>query len=176
MNPAFRIRPATMADAEMLAALGARLFIEAYGPTHPEPELTPYLEHSFTPAIVAESLAAPGVVVLLVEDPDGAPIGYAHTRSNDAPFPEGVGGSRATEIERFYLDARWHGRGIADALMMACCDTARTTGADRVYLQVWQQAPRPIAFYRKAGFVIAGSATFRFGSRLDDDFLMLRLL
>ncbi|MES2305235.1 MAG: N-acetyltransferase [Gemmatimonadota bacterium] len=176
MNPTTRIRRATVADADLVAALGARLFVEAYGPTHPEPDLTPYLEHAFASDLVAEALARPGVVVLLVEGDDGTLIGYAHTATGDAPFPDGVGGSRATGIERFYLDGRWHGRGIADALMTACCDTARAAGADRIYLQVWQEAPRPIAFYRKSGFEVAGSATFRFGARLDDDFLMLRML
>ena len=42
----FSIGAATVADAARLAALGARLFTQAYGPTHPEPELSRYLARS----------------------------------------------------------------------------------------------------------------------------------
>jgi len=43
----FPIRRATVDDAATMAALGARLFAEAYGETHPEPELSRYLARSF---------------------------------------------------------------------------------------------------------------------------------
>jgi len=45
--PSFTIRRATVDDAEKMAALGARLFAQAYGETHPEPELSRYLARSF---------------------------------------------------------------------------------------------------------------------------------
>jgi hypothetical protein len=41
---------------------------------------------------------------------------------------------------------------------------------------VWQEAARPIAFYRHAGFEVVGTTTFSFGDRLDDDFVMARRL
>jgi ribosomal protein S18 acetylase RimI-like enzyme len=60
--------------------------------------------------------------------------------------------------------------------MAAAEDEARLRGVQLIWLTVWQQAPRPIAFYRRAGFEIIGTATFRFGERLDDDFLMAKRL
>ena len=39
----FTIRPCTPRDAAPISALAAKLFIQAYGPTHPEPELSRYL-------------------------------------------------------------------------------------------------------------------------------------
>lgn len=175
MTGPYRIRRATPADAATLATLGARLFTEAYGPTHPEPDLTPYLAAAFAVSGLSAALADEDVAILLVEGSDGEPIGYAHTHTRNAPLPEGVGGNRATEIERFYLDRRWHGQGVADALMTACIEVTAAAGADRTYLQVWQEAPRPIAFYRRSGFDVVGSATFRFGARRDEDFLMMRM-
>lgn len=170
----YTIRRATPAAAPTIAALGARLFTQAYGPTHPEPELTPYLQRSFDPGDIAAALERPEVVILLVEDLGGEPIGYAHTCSFEATLPNEPGSLPATEIERFYIDGAWHGRGVADALMTACHQVARAQGAARIFLQVWQEAPRAIAFYRRAGFAIAGETTFRFGERIDRDFVMVR--
>lgn len=172
----YRIRPATPDDAPTVAAIGARLFTEAYGPTHPEPHLTPYLEKSFSLARTVEALEDPRVTVLLIERDDGAAIGYAHTVTRPTEFPLEGGTWPVTEIERFYVDAAWHGRGVADALMSACVAVAEERGAVRLFLQVWQEAPRPIAFYRRSGFAIDGETTFQFGPRTDRDFVMVRVL
>jgi tRNA (guanine37-N1)-methyltransferase len=172
----FMIRPCTPIDADRVAALGARLFTQAYGPTHPEPELSRYLARTFDPTTVAEQLRDPTVRFLVVEDVDGVPVGYAHMRETIGPPPHGVVGERAAEIVRFYVDAAWHGAGVAQALMAACEREARAMGVAALWLSVWQEALRPQAFYRRAGFEIVGTTTFAFGERLDADYVMARSL
>lgn len=171
---AFTIRACGPDEAGRLAAAGARLFTQAYGPTHPEPELGAYLARAFAPARLAAELAEPGRRALVVES-GGEWIGYAYLRES-AEWPDGVPGERPVEIVRFYVDGGWHGRGVAQALMAACEDEARRRGADALWLGVWQEAARPIAFYRRAEFQVVGTATFAFGDRLDDDFVMARSL
>lgn len=172
---AFTIRACGPDEAGRLGQIGARLFTEAYGPTHPEPELGIYLAREFAPARLAAELADPGRRALVVEN-DGEWIGYAYLRESAEGWPRGVPGRRPVEIVRFYVDARWHGRGVAPALMAACADEARRRGADALWLSAWQEAPRALAFYRRAGFEVVGTATFTFGDRLDDDFVMARRL
>lgn len=173
----FTVRACGPADAALLAALGARLFAQAYGPTHPEPELSRYLARTFARERLAEWVRAPGGAVFLAEDPAGRPIGYAALRvPPDGRAPQGVPGDRPLEITRFYVDAGWHGRGVAGALMAACADEARRRGADALWLDVWQEAARPIAFYRRSGFDVVGTTTFEFGERRDTDFVMARRL
>ena len=174
--PDYTIRPCTPIDAERVAELGARLFTQAYGPTHPEPELSRYLARSFDPGTVAEQLRDPTVRVLVVEDLDGRALGYAHMRETIGPPPHGVIGARPAEIVRFYIDAAWHGAGLAQALLAACEGVARAMGADVLWLSVWQEALRPQAFYRRAGFEIVGTTTFVFGERLDADYVVARPL
>jgi ribosomal protein S18 acetylase RimI-like enzyme len=172
----FGIRRCTPADAAVVGAIGARLFIQAYGPTHPEPELSRYLARSFSREFFARELADPSVRVLLAESADGTPLGYAHMRATSGGAPEGVAGEHPVEVIRFYVDATLHGRGLAQALMAACETEARAMGADVIWLDVWQEAPRPQAFYHKAGFTIVGTTTFAFGERQDADFVMARPL
>ena len=174
---AFTTRRCTPADAATVASLGARLFIQAYGPTHPEPELSRYLARSFSEERLAGMLDDPDVRVLLVEGADGIPAGYAHMRAT-APgaSPAGVIGSTPVEIVRFYVDAAWHGAGVAQLLMSACEREARAMGGDVLWLSVWQPALRPQAFYRRSGFEIVGTTTFAFGERQDADYVMARPL
>ena len=172
----FTIRSCTPIDAATVAALGARLFTQAYGPTHPEPELSRYLARSFDPDYFARELRDPTVRVLIVEAPDGIAVGYAHMRATTGEPPEGVIGSHPVEIVRFYIDAQFHGAGLAQALMAACEREARAMDADVLWLSVWQEAPRPQAFYRRSGLEIVGTTTFTFGERLDADFVMARRL
>jgi ribosomal protein S18 acetylase RimI-like enzyme len=168
----FTIRQCTPADAEMVADISARLFVQAYGPTHPEPELSRYLARSFNVGFFTHELQNPTVRVLIVEGSDGAPLGYAHMRETIGPAPAGVIGEHPVEIIRFYVDATWHGRGMAQALMAACESEARAMGADVLWLDVWQEAQRPQAFYHRSGFTIVGTTTFAFGERQDADFVM----
>jgi ribosomal protein S18 acetylase RimI-like enzyme len=171
----FSIRRCTVDDAATMASLGARLFAESYGETHPEPELSRYLSRSFSVDGIRDAIADGGVTMLIVEDPKGSAIAYAYLRSSAEP-PSGVAGERAFEIVRFYVDGVAQGRGVGAALMDKCFDDAKNRGADVVWLQVWKEAPWAVAFYARMGFSVVGSAPFYFGDQVGDDHIMAKSL
>ena len=169
----FTIRRCAPGDAPTLASLGARLFTETYGPTHPEPELSRYLARSFSAEGIREAIADARVSMFMVEDSSGDPIAYAFMRASPEP-PTGVEGRRVFEIVRFYVDSATQGRGVGAALMSSCFDDARERGADVVWLQVWKEAPWAVGFYHRMGFSVVGSAPFYFGEQIGDDHIMSR--
>src|SRR5215208_8536374 len=171
----FSIRRCTTDDAATIASLGARLFAEAYGSTHPEPELSRYLARSFPVEGVRESIADTAVTMLVAQDSSGKAIAYAYLKASPAP-PSGVHGENVYEIVRFYVDSVYQGRGIGAALMEECFVDARSRGADAVWLQVWKEAPWAVGFYARMGFSIVGSAPFYFGEQVGDDHIMLKSL
>ncbi len=171
----FTIRRCAASDARALAALGARLFTETYGPTHPEPELSRYLARSFSAEDLREAILDDNVSMFIVEDSSGAPIAYAHLRATSQPTV-GVAGRHPFEIVRFYVDTLTQGRGIGAALMDACLRDAEDRGADLVWLQVWKEAPWAVGFYQRMGFSVVGSAPFYFGDQVGDDHVMSRPL
>lgn len=176
----WKIRPAGPADAPAVAEAGARLFREAYGPTHPEPALTPYLADSFGRASIERILGDPDAALLVAERADRADlVGYAHLRmaAPDAAstvLTRALPGRRPMEVVRFYVAAQFHGQGLAPALMAACDAEARAREADVLWLQAWQEAGRALAYYEKAGFERIGTAIFQFGQRQDHDFVLAR--
>ena len=166
-------------DVPRLAAFGAALFRQAYEPTHPEPTLSAYLGSAFAESRVAQSVADRACTTLVVESADGSWLGYTALREGgpaestttlDASLP----GEAPLEIVRFYVDAAWQGRGVAQALMNGCDAEARARGRDVLWLQAWQQAPQALRFYAKSGFVTHGTTVFRFGERVDADFILAR--
>jgi diamine N-acetyltransferase len=172
---AVRIRSCTLDDVEKVASLGARLFVQAYGPTHPEPDRSHYLASAYSLETIGAAIEGDGSSVFLAEAPDGTAIGYAHIWETEE-FPAGVKGSRAVEIVRFYVDAAVQGQGIGAALMKHCCDAAKRAGADVIWLQTWSEAPWAIGFYLRMGFSIVGKKPFHFGARVDSDHVMSRAL
>jgi ribosomal protein S18 acetylase RimI-like enzyme len=166
-----RLRRAIVDDAPMLGALGARLFTETYGPTHPEPGLSLYLAHAFALDSLRAAIAGDEAEIVIAED-DGEPVGYSFLRDSPNP-PAGVRGGRAIEILRFYVDGKKQGRGIGAMLMQETLDIARRRGADVAWLQTWNEASWAVGFYEHIGFTVVGSAPFYFGDQVAHDHIMM---
>jgi ribosomal protein S18 acetylase RimI-like enzyme len=167
------IRPAVPADAQDLATLGARLWRETYTGLIPAPDLEAYLAEAFGPDQQAEELADPACRTLLLAE-GGALLGYAWLRAGATEVA--VPFETPMEVARFYVDRALHGRGAAQALMAAVLAHAGQGGHDGVWLQVWDQNPRALRFYAKAGFTDVGGTVFLVGSMTYRDRLLAHRL
>ena len=103
---------------------------------------------------------------------DGLLTGYARVRRNSEM--DHKLGSRHLELQRLYVDSRWHGHGVANQLMEAAI--AHAAGQDWLWLGVWEKNPRAIRFYEKWGFETFGTHEFLMGEDRQTDLVMrLRL-
>jgi len=80
------------------------------------------------------------------------------------------------ELSRFYVDALYHGLGIAPVLMQETLDIMRARDARSLWLSVWQGSQQAIRFYQKQGFVISGDTIFMIGDEPMNDWLMTKEL
>jgi len=147
----------------MLAGLAARLFEEAFAADNTPQDMARYLAAHFTPAALATALDAPGSTVLVLEAA-GAPAGWAHL----------LAGRGAAEIRRFYVDRRRQGSGAAVTLLSAALAEARASGAERLWLAVWEHNRRARAFYAKHGFTKVGTQPFQLGADIQTDEVLSR--
>ena len=154
------IRRAERRDAFALAELAERTFRDAFAARNTPGDMDLHCRSSYGEELQAREIADRDRTTLVCEHADGL-VAYGQLRWG--PPPPGVLGTKPAEIQRLYVDSKWHGRGIAQALMAALLDTARAGGADTVWLGVWEHNPRAIAFYRKIGFVEVGAQTFVLG-------------
>ena len=163
------IRIAVAADAEMLAEFAGRTFYDAFAPMNSPENMEAYLSQNFTLTRFSAQLADPRATFLIAEI-EATPVAFA--KLYDGEVPDCVGGFARVEIERFYVDRQFHGKGVAQTLMRACIDRARQSGHGTVYLGVWEHNHRAIAFYRKCGFDVVGSHTVQMGDETQNDLLM----
>ncbi len=166
-----RIRVAHESDAEALATLAARTFQDTFRTENRPEDMDAYVAATFGTHLQQTELRDPGCTVLLAEK-DRDLVGYAQLISSTR-VPPGIP-VHAIEIQRFYVDRRYHGTGVASTLMQGTLDTARLAGATVVWLGVWERNARAIAFYRKYGFTDVGSQPFRLGEDVQTDRVMCR--
>ena len=168
----FTIRRADATDAARVAAFAARTFLDTFGHDNSVEDMSLYLESAYSLDRQTAELSSPDMLTLLAER-DGATIAFAMVRRN-GPMPTCVTVPDPVELWRFYVDRPWHGHGVAMALMDASIDAARLLGGRSIWLGVWEQNARAIAFYQKHGFVDVGSHQFMVGSDRQTDRVLVR--
>jgi GNAT superfamily N-acetyltransferase len=171
------VRLATARDAAALARAAAAFFRDTFGAANRSEDMDAYVPAAFSEERQAAELSAPDARIWLAVDPTDAIAGYVHLRLGAAvPAAASLSCDRPAEIARLYADRRWHGHGLGPRLMAAAVSTAREWGADVLWLGVWQQNARAIAFYEKQGFVVVGAQDFLLGAdRQRDHVMALRL-
>jgi ribosomal protein S18 acetylase RimI-like enzyme len=168
-----RLRPAAAADAAPLTELSRRTFLATYAHRNTPADMDLYLAQSLTVAQWMEILSRPEHAVLLLEDEDGL-AGYAEVRQGFTPSC--VMTEAPIELSRLYVATERLGRGLGGLLLQGCIREALARGGTGLWLGVWQENTRAIAFYRRAGFAIVGTQIFPLGRDLQQDWVMLRPL
>jgi GNAT superfamily N-acetyltransferase len=165
-----RLRRATVADAAPLSSLAARLFTDTFGPANSAEDMRLYVGEAFTPQKQTGELMEPRRTVFIAENADSIAVGYASALR--ASRIDSVDAENPAEVERIYVDRALHGQRVGDLLMDACLAEARSWKSDVLWLAVWEENPRAIAFYEKRGFQRAGAKSFRLGTDLQRDIVM----
>src|SRR5262245_34704470 len=167
------IRRAELADAQIIVPFAARIYYETFVAVNSPENMQAYLSAAFTlPQFEAELSDTRSIFYLAEIDEQLA--GYAKLFAGESP--DCVTGSKPVELVRFYVDQRWHGSGLASALMETCLNEARNQGFSTMYLGVWEHNLRAQAFYRKWNFVRVGEHVFHMGNDAQVDWWMSRSL
>ena len=170
-NVAIRVRPATHGDAAALAGLAERTFRATFAAFNSPANMDAHCAQAYGESIQAFEIASPAMQTFVSDDRGGL-AGYCQLRWAGAPGC--VTARRPAELQRIYVDGDYHGRGVAQALMSQVLAAAASGGADVVWLGVWENNPRAIAFYRKLGFERVGEHVFRVGDDPQTDWIMSR--
>jgi len=161
-------RLASPDDGPALAEMGRRCFVETFGAHFPADDMAIHLERMFGPGGLPEELKDPAYRVRVAEE-DGHAAAYLKLAPMTLPVPHEPD---ALEIKQLYVLAPWQGTGVAAALMDWAAETGRADQAPAIYLSVWEQGARAIAFYRRQGFETVGIAPFVLGTRTYQDPVM----
>ena len=167
------IKPAGAEDAKLLSALGIVTFYEAYFEQDTAEDMARYLAETFSVQAMEAELSDPDATFFIALK-SGSAVGYAKLLKNTRA--DGLTGKNAIELKRIYLVERVWGTGIGRQLLEHCIDTARASGADTIWLGVWEENERGLRFYRKHGFERVGTITFPYGDTVGINQVMERRL
>lgn len=165
------IRRAGPADAETLASLGARTFVETFGHLYPREDLETYLAEAYDLARTRADLADPAKASWLVEA-DGEAVGYALAGPCTLPHDEVTPG--CGELKRIYFLKSRQGGGLGARLFAETIAWLQSAGPRDVWIGVWSENVGAQRFYARHGFQNVGGYGFRVGQTIDAEFILRR--
>ncbi len=156
------IRKATPQDAAALATLSVASFLPAHGHSAPKKEIDSYVTSHFTVARFEEELSHPNYTYYLFFS-SGTLAGYSKVIFN-TPHPN-VTEPAITKMERLYMLEAYYGKGFGQQLFDFNIQLAKKAGQKGIWLAVWTENHRAIAFYTKMGFTRVGSYDFKISAK-----------
>jgi len=169
MTESIHIAQANEEQADLVAEMARKTFIETYGETSNQENLQLYVDTHFTVELISLELANPDFRFYIAWM-NGKPVGFTKIRKDRQP--KGITGLKSMEIQRIYVLQEFQGFSVGKELMKMVKDLARAEGDQVLWLQVWQKNDKAINFYRKSGFVVYETSTFEFGKEIHQDFLL----
>jgi diamine N-acetyltransferase len=170
----WRVRRAVAADAARLALVGAGTFLQSYAAMMDGADLVAHCTDRHGASFYAARLADPNCAIWLGESEQGVPIGYAMLGPPDLPAE--LAGDGDLELHRIYVLGLWHGTGLGAELLRQLAETAGERGASRLLLGVHRGNDRALGFYRRQGFVEAGTRSFTVGTTCYCDLVLAKPL
>lgn len=166
------IEPVGYSQLETLRALAERTFRDAWQDNdYNDPDdFETYCREKFSREGIEAEFSDPQSEFYFVFDGE-KPLAYLKLNAGKAPSHD-WDGSPAMQLERIYILQSFQGQGIGEQLLGFAAERARKTGAEWIWLSVWQKSPRSIAFYKRNGYTIFGVETFWLGPDPQSDWLM----
>jgi ribosomal protein S18 acetylase RimI-like enzyme len=173
---AVEVATAVEADLPELAVVAARTFPLACPPSVTPENIAAFIDEHLSEDRFRDYLADPGRMVLAARE-DGRMVGYViliRGVPDDEDVQRAVPQGPAVELSKMYVLPHSHGAGVSAALMSAALSRAKDLDAKCVWLGVNQNNQRAQRFYTKHGFSINGTKTFRLGTGIENDYVMVR--
>lgn len=170
-----QIRAATLDDAEVLAELSERTFLETFVTggfriPYPEEDLRAFLEEVYSIEVTARRLADPAHHWEIAEI-DGRAVAFCEV--GPATMPHDDCRPEHGEIRRLYVAKEAQGLGLGTALLeRALARMDQSPGPQ--WLSVWSGNEKAQKLYRHYGFDKVGEYGFPVGEWRDHEFIFRR--
>jgi diamine N-acetyltransferase len=167
------IKPCTIEDLSMLQEISYETFIETFKDQNSPENMNAYLERAFNLKQLEKELSTISSKFFFVYFKNEV-AGYLKVNTQDAQS-ENMG-EDSLEIERIYIRAKFQKLGLGKYFINKAIEIAVEKEKSKIWLGVWEKNENAIAFYKKLGFVPAGSHSFYMGDEEQIDFIMIKSL
>ena len=167
------IIPIDQDQVTALQELGRQAFTETFAPYNTQEDLQDYLNEGFNELKLLRELNNPDSAFFFAVA-EGKNVGYLKINTGLAQTELKVADS--LEIERIYVLREFFHLKAGQVLLDKAKKIALEKGMKRIWLGVWEENFRALAFYRKNGFVEFDKHIFRMGKDEQTDLMMQLIL
>jgi ribosomal protein S18 acetylase RimI-like enzyme len=163
------ILPVSVNDVERLQAISRVTFSQTFSAHNSPEDMAAYLDNSYSIHKLTEEIENPNSEFYFAKDGETV-VGYLKINTGDAQTEKKD--LSAFEIERIYVDEAYLGKKIGQLLFSKAIDLAKAKNVTYVWLGVWEENHRALAFYNKNGFVPFDKHIFKLGNDEQTDIMM----
>ena len=167
------IQKATFNDIEKLQQIGRKTFLETFASDNSEENMTQYLSESFATEKLTNELNNENSAFYFAYYQNNV-IGYLKVNFGDSQTE--IKDEKTLEIERIYVLKEFHGQKVGQMLYEKALEIAKQNNSVYLWLGVWEENRRAIAFYKKNGFIEFDKHIFRLGNDEQTDIMMKKNL
>lgn len=162
------IKACDLADAPVLAQLGAKTFYDTFRPYNTEEDMVAYITKTYNEETILQNLQREDIHYAIAYE-DNNPVGYIKLLHKT--HYAGLTGD-CIELEKIYVLQSALGTGAGNMLMAYAVMFSRQHQYDTLFLGVWEENKRAVRFYEKNGFTVFAHRAFTLGSKVCDDYMM----
>jgi diamine N-acetyltransferase len=163
------ITKATPNDIQQLKTIGKQTFYETFSEENTEDNMKKYLEEEFAYEKLKEQLEDENSKFYFASI-EKQLIGYLKLNFGESQTE--LKDNNGIEIERIYVLRKFQGKKVGQLLYKKAIEIAILSGADYVWLGVWEKNLKAIDFYKKNGFVEFDKHIFMLGEDKQIDIMM----
>lgn len=159
----------TITDIEKLQTIGRQTFLETFSLANTEKNMNSYLSSSFAFDKLKKEIENPDSKFFFAVLNNDV-IGYLKVNSGKAQTE--LGDNNALEIERIYVSKEFLGKKVGQLLYDKALQIAKEKNVNYLWLGVWKENHRALAFYKKNGFIEFDKHIFKLGNDPQTDIMM----
>lgn len=156
-------------DIEKLQVISRATFSQTFTEHNNPEDMESYLNTSFATEKLLSELNNPNAEFYFAQDGKKV-VGYLKVNTGDAQTE--LKDDDAFEIERIYVDQQFLGKKVGQLLFNKAIEIANAKKAAYLWLGVWEENYRALAFYTKNGFVPFDKHIFKLGNDEQTDIMM----
>jgi len=163
----------TLDDLEGLKQISRKTFSDAFSSENSKEDMLLYLNSAFSDEKLTAELKEEESKFYLAKYKEEA-VGYL--KINFGLVQTGIQDKDAMELERIYLLRQFQGKGIGKKLLTQTINIAKQCKMRYLWLGVWEKNEQAIQFYKRNGFEVFSSHTFKIGNDIQVEHLMKLIL
>ena len=169
----YKISNVELKDIESLRNISIQTFTETFAAQNAESDMQKYISDCLSIEKLTKEFHTVNSEFYFIRC-ENKIIGYLKLNSGESQTE--CPNDNALEIERIYVEKKFHGKYAGKLLLQKAKDIAKQMRCEYIWLGVWENNERAITFYTKHGFVKYDTHLFKLGDDEQTDVMMKLML